>query len=82
MVRTNSTKDDKDIDVERDTELENIVGNLLIADYQVEKLKARLVERVAAYGMSVATTKQSTFTFRHGKKLYRIKLGIDEMSIE
>jgi hypothetical protein len=29
----------------RDIELENIVGNLLIAEYQVEKLKDRLVDK-------------------------------------
>jgi hypothetical protein len=31
-----------------DTDLENIVGNLLIAEYQVEKLKDRLVDKVVA----------------------------------
>jgi hypothetical protein len=33
---------------QRDTDLENIVGNLLIAEYQVEKLKDRLVDKVVA----------------------------------
>ena len=33
-------------DQTRDIELENIVGNLLIAEYQVEKLKDRLVDKV------------------------------------
>lgn len=31
----------------RDIELENILGNLLIAEYQVDKLRARLAEKVA-----------------------------------
>jgi hypothetical protein len=33
---------------QRDTELENIVGNLLIAEYQLEKLKQRLVGRIGS----------------------------------
>ena len=31
----------------RDLELENIVGNLLIAEYQVDKLRTRLTELVS-----------------------------------
>ena len=33
----------------RDLELENIVGNLLIAEYQVDRLRARLTELVNGY---------------------------------
>jgi hypothetical protein len=33
----------------RDLELENIVGNLLIAEYQVEKLQTRLADFVEGF---------------------------------
>jgi hypothetical protein len=32
----------------RDLELENIDGNLLVAEYQVEKLKDRVVDKIRA----------------------------------
>jgi hypothetical protein len=38
------------IEEERDLELENIVGNLMIAQYQVDKLRSRLSERISGYG--------------------------------
>lgn len=31
---------------ERDLELENIVGNLMIAEYQVKKLRDRLIDKI------------------------------------
>ena len=33
----------------RDIELENIVGNLMIAEYQVEKLRVRVTEKIGRY---------------------------------
>ena len=33
---------------ERDIELENIVGNLMIAQYQVDRLRSRLSDKIAA----------------------------------
>ena len=33
----------------RDLELENIVGNLLIAEYQVDRLRTRLADVVDGY---------------------------------
>jgi hypothetical protein len=38
------------IEEERDLELENIVGNLMIAQFQVDKLRSRLGERIGGYG--------------------------------
>ncbi len=35
------------VEEKRDLELENIVGNLLIAEYQVDKLRTRLTELVS-----------------------------------
>jgi len=34
---------------ERDIEQENIVGNLMIAEYQVEKLRGRVTEKIGRY---------------------------------
>lgn len=62
---------------ERNWELENIVGNLLIAEYQADKLKARVSERVAGY--SASTHKQeSAFVYKYNDKWFKITLGVEE----
>ena len=40
------SRDNKRIEENRDLELENIVGNLLITEYQIDKLRTRLVDLV------------------------------------
>jgi hypothetical protein len=37
---------EEDIEIKRDLELENIAGNLMIAEYQVDKLRHRLSQQV------------------------------------
>jgi hypothetical protein len=37
---------DDDDDIHRDLELENIAGNLMIAEYQVDKLRQRLSQQI------------------------------------
>ena len=69
-----------DIDEERDLELENILGNLMIAQYQVDKLRSRLSERVGGYG-SASNKKASAHIFKHNDKWYKITLRVDEMAI-
>ncbi len=69
-----------DIDEERDLELENILGNLMIAQYQVDKLRSRLGERVGGYG-SASNKKASTHIFKHNDKWYKVTLRVDEMAI-
>jgi hypothetical protein len=44
----------------RDLELENIVGNLLIAEYQVDRLRTRLTELVSGYRVQMNKNKKST----------------------
>jgi hypothetical protein len=66
-------------DLERDLELENILGNLMIAQYQVDKLRSRLSERIGGYG-SAGNLKGSTFVFQHNDKKYVIKLDAKEMA--
>jgi hypothetical protein len=69
-----------DIDEERDLELENIIGNLMIAQYQVDKLRSRLSERVGGYG-SASNKKASAHIFKHNDKWYKLTLRVDEMAI-
>jgi hypothetical protein len=42
----------------RDLELENIVGNLLIAEYQVDRLRTRLADLVSGYRPQMMRTKR------------------------
>ena len=69
-----------DIDEDRDMELENIVGNLMIAQYQVDKLRSRLSERVGGYG-SANNKKGSAHIFKHNDKWYKVVVRVDEMAI-
>ena len=61
----------------RDIELENIVGNLMIAQYQVDRLRSRLSDKI---GSSGTYKKGSTHTFKHGNKWYKITLKLDELA--
>ena len=71
----------------RDLELENIVGNLLIDEYQVDKLQTRLAKIVYSYGYDYDydygpqmsnNNKASTHVFKNNNKWYKISLRIDE----
>ena len=59
------------IEEERDLELENTVGNLMVAQYQVEKLRSRLSERIGGYG-SVSNKKASMHIFKHNERWYKV----------
>jgi hypothetical protein len=69
-----------EIDEDRDLELENIIGNLMIAQYQVDKLRSRLSERVGGYG-SASNRKGSAHIFKHNEKWYKVMIRVDEMAI-
>jgi hypothetical protein len=62
----------------RDLELENIVGNLLIAEYQVDRLRTRLNDMVNGYRPYIKSNKTSTHVFKHNNKWYKLSLRIDE----
>ena len=64
---------------DRDIELENIIGNLMIAEYQVDKLQSRLSERVGGLG-SGSNRKSSSFVFKKNDKWYRVMLSAEEMT--
>ena len=63
---------------EQDQELENILGNLFIAEYQADKLKSRSVERLESH--SRLQKSFSTFIFKQKDRWYRISLKIDKMA--
>ena len=68
-----------DIEEERDPELENIVGNLMIAQYQVDKLRSRLGERINGYG-STRNKKASVNVFKHNERWYKVSTKVEEVT--
>jgi hypothetical protein len=52
----------------------------MIAQYQVDKLRSRLSERVGGYG-SASNKKASAHIFKHNDKWYKVTLRVDEMAI-
>jgi hypothetical protein len=62
----------------RDLELENIVGNLLVAEYQVDRLRTRLNDMINVYRPCIKSNKTSTHVFKHNNKWYKLSLRIDE----
>jgi hypothetical protein len=68
------------IEEERDLELENIVGNLMIAQYQVDKLRSRLSERISGY-RSIRYKKASVHVFKHNETWYKVSTKVEEVSL-
>jgi hypothetical protein len=67
--------------LDRDLELENIVGNLMIAQYQVDKLRSRLSDRISGGYGSASYKKTSVQAFKHNDKWYKISIKIEEVSL-
>ena len=65
----------------RDLELENIVGNLFIAEYQVDKLRTRLADSFYGYRPRMSNNKASTHVFKHNNKWYKLSLRVDEVNV-
>ena len=65
----------------RDQELENIAGNLLIAGYQVAKLRTRLADLVDGLRPEMSNNKASTHIFKHNNKWYKLSLKISETDV-
>jgi hypothetical protein len=66
----------------RDLELENLVGNLLIAEYQVDRLRTRLGEIVNRYRPQKKQNNASTHVFKHQDKWYKLSLRIEETDVK
>lgn len=79
ISNTDSNDNAPYIKEERDMELENIVGNMMIAQYQVDKLRSRLSERISGYG-SASNKKASAHIFRQNDKWYKVTIKVDEMT--
>jgi hypothetical protein len=62
---------------DRDRELENIVGNLMIAQYQVDKLRSKLAGRIGGY-YHLHNIRTSAFAFKNDEKWYTVSIRVDE----
>ena len=62
----------------RDIELENLVGNLLIAQYQVERLKERVSQNLSTGDRS----KISQNLFKYKNKWYSITIKVDQVDLD
>ena len=69
------------VEEKRDLELENIVGNLLIAEYQVDRLRSRLAELVDGYRPQMKNNKATAHVFKHNNKWYKLTLRLDETDV-
>jgi hypothetical protein len=83
QIRDNDRK--QAAEEKRDLDLENVIGNLFIAEYQVDRLRTRLAKVVYGYGYDYDygpqisnNNKASTHIFKHNNKWYKISLRIEE----
>jgi len=65
----------------RDLDLENIAGDLFIAEYQVDKLQTRLANVVYGYRPKMSNNNASTQIFKHNNKWYKLSLRVDEVNV-
>jgi hypothetical protein len=66
----------------RDLDLENIAGNLFIAEYQIDRLRTRLANVVYGYRSRMSNNnKASTHVFKHNNKWYKLSLRVDEVNV-
>jgi len=70
------------VEERRDLDLENIAGNLLIAEYQVDRLRTRLADLAYGYRSRMSNNnKASTHVFKHNNKWYKLSLRVDEVNV-
>ena len=76
-------EEEYDDDTKRDLELENIAGNLMIAEYQVDKLRQRLSQQVRGVGYrSFSNMKTSSHTFKYNGKWYKVSIKVEEVPLD
>jgi hypothetical protein len=66
----------------RDLELESIVGNMLISQYQIHKLKSRIADRFDEWWILSQNKNRNSSSFvfnRHGKE-FKVSLKVDEFN--
>ena len=75
-------EEDKDNETKRDVELENTAGNLMIAQYQVDKLRYRISQKVRGVGYrSFSSEETSAHTFEQDGKWYKVSIKVEEISM-
>jgi hypothetical protein len=63
---------------EKNRELENLVGNLLVAEYQVQRIKQRMAEKITWwYDAKCIKDNRSTFVFSSNEKWYRVSVEVE-----
>jgi hypothetical protein len=70
---------------ERDIELENTVGNLMVAEYQVDRLRTRLSDSIRGGILKTGSgtnKKGSTHVFKHNNKWYKVSVKIEELMVD
>ena len=76
-------EDYDDDNIKRDLELEIIAGNLMIAEYQVKKLRQRLSQQVRDIGYgSFGSKKTSAHTFKYDGKWYKVSIKVEEVHLD
>jgi hypothetical protein len=63
----------------RDLEFENLLGNLLIAEYQVEKLRERISQNLSTDFSNTGKLSESVFKYKNN--WYRITLKVDQIDL-
>jgi hypothetical protein len=63
----------------RGLEFENVIGNLLIAEYQVEKLKERVSQNLGTDFSNMGKISESVFKYKNN--WYRITLRVDQVDL-
>lgn len=71
---------------ERDSELEAILGEIIVADFQTHRLRNVLGDKVAGYVHAgggyyrkIKKSSNTTSTFSHKGKFYRISASVQEV---
>ena len=54
------------------------MGNLLVAEYQADRLRTRLNDMINGYRPYIKSNKTSTHVFKHNNNWYKLSLRIDE----
>jgi hypothetical protein len=66
---------------ERDPELDDTIGQLRVAEYQVNKLRHILASRLDRSNPTAFSKRSSTYAFKSGGKVYKITIEADAFEI-
>jgi hypothetical protein len=81
-MKINSKKNLRDEGIEglrRDFDLEGMVGNMLISQYQAQILKSRLADRLDGWWLSQARDRNSSsFSFQKRGQIFKVSLNVSE----